>query len=67
MPRQNSVHLCSPIPGFLIFSKIVLETSQEKNKLCAKGHPRPFRNGRETGVQTERKTDRHFRNHNSRF
>ena len=36
-----------------------------KNKLCAKGQPSPFRNGRETGVQTERKTGRHFRNNNN--
>ena len=36
-----------------------------KNKLCAKGHPSPFRNGRETGVQTDRKTGRHFRNNNN--
>ena len=34
--------------------------------MCAKGHPSPFRNGRETGVQTDRKTDRNFRNYNSR-
>ena len=37
-----------------------------KNKLSAKGHPSPFRKGRETGVQTDRKTERHFRNNNSR-
>ena len=26
--------------------------------------PSPFRNGRETGVRTDRKTYRHFRNYN---
>ena len=53
---------------FISFLKNCLETSQEQNKLYAKGHPSPFRNGRETGVglETDKKIDRHFRNDNSR-
>ena len=51
---------------FSVFSNRFRNFQGGKKKLCAKGHPSPFRNGRETGVQIDRKTDRHFRNNNSR-
>ena len=33
---------------------------------CMNVHPSPIRNGCETGVQTDRKTNIHFRNNTSR-